>query len=327
MSGRLSRKKAIALRSASFSGYPIAITFAIQKINRLLLSVTDATYHTLTLHLSDCLLEMPFAHRRGHKIKMSGKEAQCMQPKFPGMNPYLENPELWSEVHFGLISVLARSLNAVITPKYRAAVEKRVYSDSLLVGIPDVSVFQRDAEAAEFQRTTATLSEPLVVTVPVVEETQERFLEIREVGTVVTVVTVVEVLSPKNKRAGEGKVKYDAKRQAVLNSTANLVEIDLLRTGEPKPMAGGVASDYRILVSRVNRRPAAELYPFNLREPLPRFLLPLRPSDREPVVDLQVVLQQVYQEAALDLAIDYTQPPIPPVSDDDFAWIQSLQMN
>jgi Protein of unknown function (DUF4058) len=157
-----------------------------------------------------------------------------MQPKFPGMNPYLENPELWAEVHFGLISVLARTLNAVI---YRAAVEKRVYSDSLLVGIPDVSVFQRGTEAAEFPRTTATLSEPLVVTVPVVEETQERFLEIREVGTG-TVVTVVEVLSPKNKRSGEGKVKHDAKRQAVLNSTANLVEIDLLRTGEPKPMAG-----------------------------------------------------------------------------------------
>lgn len=247
-----------------------------------------------------------------------------MQPKFAGMNPYLENPELWSEVHFGLISVLARTLNAVITPKYRAAVEKRVYSDSLLIGIPDVSVFQRGTEAAQPQGLTATLSEPLVVTVPVVEETQERFLEIREVGAG-TVVTVVEVLSPKNKRAGEGQVKYDAKRQVVLNSTANLVEIDLLRTGEPKPMAGGVASDYRILVSRANHRPAAELYPFNLREPLPRFLLPLNPSDREPVVDLQSVLAQVYQEAALNLAIDYTQPPVPSISDQDFAWIQTLQ--
>jgi hypothetical protein len=247
-----------------------------------------------------------------------------MRPKFPGMNPYLENPELWSEVHFGLIAVLARTLNALITPKYRAAVEKRVYADSLLVGIPDVSVFQRGIEVTEPQQTTATLSEPLTVTVPIATETQERFLEIRDVGTG-AVVTVVEVLSPKNKRAGEGKLKYDAKRQAVLSSTANLVEIDLLRTGEPKPVAGGIPSDYRVLVSRVDRRPAAELYPFNLRSPLPRFLLPLRPKDQEPIVDLQAVLEQVYQEAALDLAIDYTQPPVPPVSDDDFAWIQTLQ--
>jgi Protein of unknown function (DUF4058) len=50
-----------------------------------------------------------------------------MGPLFPGLNPYLENPELWPEVHFGLISALARSLNTQITPKYRAAVEKRVY--------------------------------------------------------------------------------------------------------------------------------------------------------------------------------------------------------
>jgi hypothetical protein len=251
-----------------------------------------------------------------------------MQPQFPGMNPYLENPELWSEVHFGLISALARSLNAVITPKYRAAVEKRVYEDTLLVGIPDVSVFQRSSsdirtEVIKPQQTTATLSEPLVITVPIAEEIQERYLEIREVGTG-TVVTIVEVLSPKNKRSGEGRVKYDAKRQAILNSTAHLVEIDLLRTGEAKPMAGGISSDYRILVSRVNRRPAAELYPFNLRDPLPRFLLPLYSGDQEPVVDLHNLLEQVYQEAALELAIDYATQPIPPLSEPDFQWVQSL---
>jgi hypothetical protein len=248
-----------------------------------------------------------------------------MPPNFPGMNPYLENPELWSEVHFGLISVLARSLNTLITPKYRAAVEKRVYADSLLVGIPDVSVFQRGKATPPAEpQVTATLSEPLLVTVPIAEETQERFLEIREVGTG-AVVTVVEVLSPKNKRTGEGKVKYDAKRQAVLNSTAHFVEIDLLRTGEAKAMSGGVVSDYRILVSRADRRPAAELYPFNLREALPRFLFPLQSSDPEPVVDLHRILEQVYQEAALDLAIDYTHPPIPEISDEDFAWIQTLE--
>jgi len=89
-------------------------------------------------------------------------------------------------------------------------------------------------------------------------------------------------------------------------------------------MAGGVASDYRILVSRANRRPAAELYPFNLREALPA--VALVPGDQEPVVDFSS-LEQVHEEAALDLAINYTQPPIPPVSNDDFAWIQTLQMS
>lgn len=65
------------------------------------------------------------------------------------MNPNLENPSLWSEVHSWLIVELARrlsqpqaSLNPSLVPKYRAAVEKRVYLDALLVGIPDASVFQ-----------------------------------------------------------------------------------------------------------------------------------------------------------------------------------------
>ncbi len=246
-----------------------------------------------------------------------------MKPQFPGMNPYLENPDLWTEVHFGLISVLARSLNTVITPKYRAAVEKRVYSDSLLVSIPDVSVAQRERELIQVRTSTETLSQPVLVTVPLTEEVQERYLEVREIGTGL-VVTLLEVLSPKNKRVGEGRTKYDAKRQAILNSTANLVEIDLLRLGEPKPVSGGIASDYRILVSRSDQRPAAELYPFNLRDEIPRFLLPLEQNNEEPIVDLKQMLDQVYEEAALDLAIDYTRQPIPPVSEADFAWIQVL---
>ncbi len=247
-----------------------------------------------------------------------------MQPNFPGMNPYLENPALWPEVHFGLIAALARTLNPLIRPKYRAAVEKRVYWDALLVGIPDVAVVQRRSDGVKSERSTTQgatalvteplVSEPLMVTVPLTEEVQERFLEIRDVSTGM-VVTVVEVLSPKNKRAGEGNIQYDAKRQQILNSSAHLVEIDLLRAGEPKPIAGGVSADYRILVSRADQRPRAELYAFNLSDRLPRFLLPLRPGDPEPLVDLQQCLEQVYADAALDLAIDYSQPAVPPLSD------------
>ncbi|MBE9158233.1 DUF4058 family protein [Nodosilinea sp. LEGE 06152] len=65
-----------------------------------------------------------------------------MSLNFPSTNPYLENPVLWPEVHAWLIVQLARTLNPVLQPKYRAAVEQRVYTDALLVGIPDVSVVQ-----------------------------------------------------------------------------------------------------------------------------------------------------------------------------------------
>ncbi|NEO33943.1 MAG: DUF4058 family protein [Symploca sp. SIO3C6] len=248
-----------------------------------------------------------------------------MAPSFPGMNPYLENPSLWSEVHSWLIVQLARSLNPLLVPKYRAAVEKRVYLDALLVGIPDASVFPGKAEAEPNSGvTTEVLSKPIRVTVPLSEEITERYLEIREVKTG-RVVTVVEVLSPKNKRGGEGRNKYLTKRQKVLNSATHLVEIDLLRTGNFMPMAQAIPSDYRILVSRANLRPEAELYPFNLRESIPKFLLPLQPGDQEPVVNLAEVLRQVYQEAALDLAVDYSVQPVPPLSESDFQWVQSLR--
>jgi hypothetical protein len=154
-----------------------------------------------------------------------------MAPNFPGMNPYLENPSLWSEVYSWLIVELARWLNPLLIPKYRAAVEKRVYLDALLVGIPDASVFQQNPEAERVSAvTTGVITKPIRVTLPLTEEITERYLEIREVKTG-KVITVVEVLSPKNKRVGEGREKYLTKRQKVLNSMTHLVEIDLLRMG------------------------------------------------------------------------------------------------
>jgi hypothetical protein len=54
-----------------------------------------------------------------------------MKPSFPGMNPYLEHPSLWPEVHFWLIAELAKSLNPVLVPKYRAAVELESSSPTL----------------------------------------------------------------------------------------------------------------------------------------------------------------------------------------------------
>ncbi|MEW6492207.1 MAG: DUF4058 family protein [Cyanobacteriota bacterium] len=66
------------------------------------------------------------------------------------------------------------------------------------------------------------------------------------------------------------------------------------------------------------------LYPFNLRESISQFLLPLQPPDQEPVVNLSLILRQVYQEAALNLAIDYSQQPAPPLCERDFQWVQSL---
>jgi Protein of unknown function (DUF4058) len=50
-----------------------------------------------------------------------------MPSPFPGMNPYLEHPELFPGLHHWLIIEIARFLSPQLRPKYRVAVEVRMY--------------------------------------------------------------------------------------------------------------------------------------------------------------------------------------------------------
>lgn len=84
------------------------------------------------------------------------------------------------------------------------------------------------------------------------------------------------------------------------------------------------ASDYRILVCRGNRRPQAQLYAFSVRQEIPKFLLPLRSGDTEPLVDLQSLLIGVYNRARFDMAIDYNLEPVPPLKSEDKIWADEL---
>ena len=54
------------------------------------------------------------------------------------------------------------------------------------------------------------------------------------------------------------------------------------------------------------------------------FALPLRSTDSEPVILLAELLEQAYQEAALDLVIDYDQRPEPALSEPDVSWLETL---
>ncbi|MBA3924690.1 MAG: DUF4058 family protein, partial [Nostocaceae cyanobacterium] len=158
------------------------------------------------------------------------------------------------------------------------------------------------------------------VMVPMPETVRESYLEVREVTTR-DVVCVIEVLSPKNQRSGEGRKAYERKRRRVFGSSTHLVEIDLLRDGKPMLIFGnGIQSDYRILVSREERRPNANLYPFNLKDIISSFPLPLRSEDLEPSLDLQSLLVGIYDRVGYDLVIDYTQEPSPPLSELDVVW-------
>jgi Protein of unknown function (DUF4058) len=251
-----------------------------------------------------------------------------MPSPFPGMDPYLEHPGMWPEVHHRLISAIADSLEQTLSLDYRVAIEKRTYmsvpEDSVLVGIPDVSVYGK----AKTSTATAVMPKPrstsVTVMLPMPEEVKEGYLEIRDIATG-EVVTAIEVLSPTNKRPGPGLNAYQSKRQTVVGSQTHLVEIDLLRGGEAMSMIGPVdASDYRILVSRSTSRPRAELYAFNLEEPIPIVDIPLKSGDPEIALDLQTLLNGIYDRARYRLAIDYTQTPVPALRQSAQAWAKQF---
>lgn len=255
-----------------------------------------------------------------------------MPSPFPGMNPYLENPELWTEVHHRLITAIADAIESNLSLQYRVAIEKRTYlsdgeEESVTVAIPDVSVYSSQTSTPTQTQSTATLPaqvEAVTVTIPVPEEKREGYLEIREVETGY-VVTAIEVLSPTNKRAGMGRDTYERKRREVLSCPTNLVEIDLLRGGKPMRILSEIPpSDYRILVCRGDRRPLAELYAFSVQQEIPKFLLPLQSGDTEPLVDLQSLLVGVYNRARFDMAINYRLDPVPPLKAEDKIWADEL---
>jgi hypothetical protein len=262
------------------------------------------------------------------------KEA-IMPTPFPGMDPYLERPGLWEDVHTRLIVAIADMLGPQVRPRYRVSVEQRTYLTVLtpdeveLVGRPDVLVVRTPApEPASAGPTPATYSgiQPQVAELPMPDEVVERYLEVRDVATG-EAVTVIELLSPTNKLKTEGRDQYERKRLKVLSSATHLVEIDLLRSGQPFPFwiqGRQVQSDYRIVVSRAQHRSRADVYLFSVRDPIPDIPIPLRPGEAEPVLPLNQLLHTVYDRAGYDLIIDYLQPPAPPLAKEDMEWLKQL---
>ena len=196
---------------------------------------------------------------------------------FPGMNPYLEHPELWPAFHQRFMAAVADALKEQLPTAYRVLLKERHYhvsgEDSLVVGSPGLdwrpSVHHLPGYAAEVGELSALVEppsramtacsldrRPIPVLVPVPQKVYETYVEI--VDNNEEVVTVIEALSPKKKRPGRGRALYERLRETIFGSRAHFIEIDLLRGWEPSSVYGpDEAGDYRILVSRSEQRPRA----------------------------------------------------------------------
>lgn len=247
---------------------------------------------------------------------------------FPGMNPYLEQRSLWPNIHINLINGIQYALANRLPSPYYISAEERTYiaaSDpDSFIGRPDVAIVGAPSVPITPDLAMEANGSPATVVLPVPDDVRERFLEIREILTH-RVVTVIEILSPANKAPGEGRRQYEAKRQEVLRSATNLVEIDLLRIGQPLPARPPDQQDYRILISRGWERPRGLLYSFDLPMPIPVVPVPLQKGEEELSLALGELIPQIYADVRYERRIDYTaDPPPPALTDEQSAWLDGL---
>lgn len=188
--------------------------------------------------------------------------------------------------------------------------------------IPDIAI---SSDATHPSGASAEIDHQAVtVLIPEAYWTRERFLTIREQSRG-NAVTILELLSPTNKFPGSGRREYLDKRLRILESRTHLVEVDLIRVGDPLPVEGYDGdAPYRILVSRSELRPAAELYPFRLQANIPDIVVPLLAGEDEPTLRLGEMVNDLYLQDYYGRLLDYDDDPAGPLSDDDRAWLDRV---
>ena len=191
---------------------------------------------------------------------------------FPGMDPFLESPDLWPTFHHQIIATLSGALQP--SARYRVRLSERSYPSP---GQPGA------------------------------EERREEYIEIHEAKPG-NLVTFVDLVSPANKTTDVGRQAYLRTRQAAKEAKANLVEIDLVLQGQATldySREGLPEWDYSVTVTRTTQPDRYEIYTATLKKRLPRFRLPLASDERDTVVDLQAVFTRAYEQAGFPERIAY----------------------
>jgi len=251
-----------------------------------------------------------------------------MHSLFPGMDPYLEAPSIWPDVHTRLMSIIGEQLAPLLAPKYLAELETQVVIDQVdddpQVVLPDVSVTRLDVPGGVSSTVAVAAPAPIEVRVPMDVPTRlvSVYIRLRETA---RLVAVIELLSPVNKRRGKGREEYLEKRRTFLKSPVHFIEIDLLRSYPRMPFDDPLpAADYTVMVCRAGERPRSSVWPVSVRQPLPTIPIPLLAPDPPVPLDLGRALRTAYERARYDLRVDYRKPPVPPLSPAYAAWAEVL---
>jgi len=277
-----------------------------------------------------------------------------MPSPFPGMDPYIEDRDSWTDFHNNLASEIQAQLNSRIRPRYiarliprlvydvieiEAAQSRSVYPDVGIydqatsqrrireVAAPEMAVFALETAAPPEKETPITIPPASVYSYTPNEHPLDLMtVEIRLKKTK-ELITAIEILSPVNKRPGrEGVDEYLRKRTELLRSPAHLMEIDLLRAGTRPPLETPVpAAPYYVTLSRVNDRPRVKVWPIQLFDPLPLLPVPLLEPDPDVPLDLGKAVAAVYERGGYADWLDYREPPpLPTLSEEETAKLEEL---
>lgn len=266
-----------------------------------------------------------------------------MSTPFPGMDPFLEYRQRWQSFHGWFIHQLAQlHLEQAKQMGCWIDVEKDVYvhdpdGRASRVGDPDFMV--RPSHALEGSR-SADGGQHTSLAIPTLTREfdldyregrthRQYYLIVREMNPPARVLAVVELLSPSNKRGRDAK-QYRRKRQMLIDSESNFLEIDFLRGGRnaSREMFPDLPpTPYFLFVARkANLHRRFEAYSLRLQDVLPTVALPLSPAKPDLFLDLQATFRGAFDLAVRPGAIDYQHDSVPPpaLSPDDATWIREL---
>ena len=168
---------------------------------------------------------------------------------------------------------------------------------------------------------------------------RHHFVEIRDSSQGHKLITLLEIVSPSNNRPGPDRQAYERKQREILESDANLIELDLLRGGRRvladrnlEAVIRGLSEPaaYVVMVNRAWRRTsgssAYQVFPVGPREWLPCIPIPLKENEDELTLDLQFAFNRAYDSGPYRRgAVNYAGDPAePPLSEQDAAWAAEL---
>ena len=233
------------------------------------------------------------------------------------MNPYIEQDAIWQSFHLRFLAEISDRLVEQLRPNYIIMIDEHVYVHELpdaprrLVGRADVSVAARPRSGDAGPRAAVgALEAPSEVHLPTQDTQRVPFLEVRDRQSR-ELIAVLELLSPSNKRGGSDRNQYLAKRNRLLASESAL-RGDRPAPGRAVDAPGGSARLRLFGPGQPGRgSPPGRLLADRIRKRLPIIPIPLRRPDEFARLDLQEVLDHVYDATGYEDFI-YAGTPEPP---------------